>query len=309
MRAPTVGLEQRLPNLLIAGVKKAGTTSLVHYLGQHPDVCAGDVKAVNYFKGTAPGAPAMSLVDYAEHWAHADGEPYRLESPTTYFYWGRTMAEAVDRTLCHPRVVVSLRDPVTRLWSDFLMKRRQDPARFEAVTFEEYVRRGELAHRDGDLRAHRGYASVARGMYAEVAETWFDVFGDRFRLVFFEQWSRDPARLVRDLCGWLELDAGPVDHIQFPVRNARHDFRSRRVARAARVAYRRARSRFPGVVQLKPALVAAHRRVNGRGDDASMSPEMEAHLRALYAGSNRALATMLRARGYRTLPGWLREAP
>lgn len=309
MRATAVDLQQRLPNLLIAGVKKAGTTSLAHYLGQHPDVCAGDVKTVNYFKGVTPGTPAMSLGDYAEHWAHAAGEPYRLESPTTYFYWGRAMAEAVDRTLFDPRVVVSLRDPVTRLWSDFLMKRREDPARFQTVTFEEFVRRGELAHRDGDLRAHRGFASVARGMYAEVAETWFDVFGDRFRVVFFEQWSRDPARHVRDLCGWLELDAAPVDHIQFPVRNARHDFRSRRVARAARVTFRRARSRFPRVGQLKPALVAAHWRVNGCGGDEVMSPAMEAHLRALYHGSNRALATMLRARGYRTLPGWLREAP
>ena len=39
----------RRPNLVIAWVSKAGTTSMFHYLGQHPDVGTSDVKEVRYF--------------------------------------------------------------------------------------------------------------------------------------------------------------------------------------------------------------------------------------------------------------------
>ena len=42
--------EPRLPNLVIAGVPKAGTTSLFNYLAQHPDICPSDVKETRYFE-------------------------------------------------------------------------------------------------------------------------------------------------------------------------------------------------------------------------------------------------------------------
>ena len=307
---PSRALTRQLPNLVIAGVKKAGTTSLVDYLGQHPAICPGDVKAVNWFRGSAPASPTTSLEAYAAHWAHAAGEPFRLEAPTTYFYGGRTMAEALDRTLPDVRVIVSLRDPVTRLWSDFHMKRREEPARFGDVSFDEYVRRGQVAHRSHDLAGHPGYAAFGRGMYAEVVEAWFDVLADRFTVVFVEQWARDPGKLLRGLCTWLGLDPDPVDAMVFPVRNPQRDFRSRGLARRARLTYRQAATAVPGIARLKPLLVAAHDRLNAHdASDQRMSPATAAYLREAYASSNRALATLLRERGYETLPAWLQEQP
>lgn len=305
MPPPPPALTGRLPNLLIAGVKKAGTTSLVDYLGQHPAVCPGDVKAVNWFREPAPRPP---LEAYAAHWGHATGEAFRLEAPTTAFYGGRAMAEAIDATLPGVRVIVSLRDPVARLWSDFHMKRREEPARFGHVTFDEYVRRGQLAHRSHDLAAHPGYAAFGRGMYAEVVEAWFDVLDERFTVVFVEQWTHDPAGLLRGLCDWLGLDPGPVDSMVFPVRNPQRDFRSRGLARSARLGYRRMAAAVPAVARLKPVLVAAHDHVNAQdARDQRMSPTTAAYLRDAYAPANRALARLLRARGFETLPSWLQE--
>lgn len=294
---------QQLPNLLLVGVKKAGTTSLADYLGQHPDICPGDVKAVNHFREVGTG----SLGSYAAHWAHAAGEAYRLESPTTYFYGGRTMAEQLADVLPDPHVVVSLRDPVARLWSDYHMKRREDPALLGAVDFESYVDRSEAAYRDGDLARDPGYAAFGRGMYADVAEPWFDVFGQRFRVVFVEQWSRDPRSAVAALVRWLGIDELPVADMQFGVRNPQRDFHSRRVARVARGTYRAATRVVPAVVGLKPALVRAHDRLNVReAAGESMSPAMRQRLRAAYTESNAALAHLLLDHGHHDLPAWLR---
>jgi hypothetical protein len=41
--------DQKLPNLIIAGAQKAGTSSLFWYLAQHPQICASDRKELRYF--------------------------------------------------------------------------------------------------------------------------------------------------------------------------------------------------------------------------------------------------------------------
>jgi hypothetical protein len=38
-----------LPNFLIIGAAKSGTTSLYHYLGQHPDIFMSPIKEPNYY--------------------------------------------------------------------------------------------------------------------------------------------------------------------------------------------------------------------------------------------------------------------
>jgi len=50
-----------LPNLVIAGVAKCGTTSLFSMLGQHPQILASDLKELNYFSPLADGKPLPPL--------------------------------------------------------------------------------------------------------------------------------------------------------------------------------------------------------------------------------------------------------
>lgn len=295
----------RLPNLLVVGVKKAGTTSLFDYLGQHPQVCPGDVKAVNWFK-----EPDGDLADYAAHFRHAGDEPVRLESPTTYFYEGRPMAERVAATLPDVHAMVSLRDPVARFWSNYQMRRREDPAGVGQVDVETFLERCREAHASGDVEAHPGYADFARGCYVDMLDGWFDVLGaERFRVVFIERWQRDPAALVRDVAHWMDLDVDAVDDIAFGVRNRTHDYRSRWAARVARKTYKAARRQTQAVTAIKPALVRAHHVLNRRNDDTALPPSVRAALVEAYREPNERLAAALHERGYWDLPGWLEPRP
>ncbi len=64
---------ERLPNLIIAGVGKAGTTSLFWYLSQHPGICASDVKEIQYFTPLSEGDGVLPpLSEYARHFAACD---------------------------------------------------------------------------------------------------------------------------------------------------------------------------------------------------------------------------------------------
>lgn len=289
-----------LPNLLVVGVKKAGTTSLFDYLGQHPQVCAGDVKAINWFKGSG-----ADLADYAAHFAHWDGEPVRLESPTTYFYGGRAMATRIDQTLPDARFVVSLRDPVERFWSNYQMRQREDPDRVGRLDPTTFVERCRAAHASGDVSAHPGFSDFARGCYADMATEWFDVVGDRLRVVFVEQWTQDPAALVRDLCAWTGIDPAPADDIQYAVRNRTHDYRSRHLARLARRAYKGLRRRAPAVAGVKPAMVRLHHALNRQPNRQSMPSDVRRALEDAYREPNARLRSLLVERGRSSLPTWL----
>ena len=77
----------RLPNLVIAGVSRAGTTSLFRYLAQHPDVGTSDVKELRYFSAVRHGQPLEPLDMYAAHFK-ACTQAFAVEATPGYFYGG-----------------------------------------------------------------------------------------------------------------------------------------------------------------------------------------------------------------------------
>jgi len=164
-----------LPNLVIAGVAKAGTTSLFRYLAQHPEVCPSSVKEARYFTALRYGEPLAPVADYARLFASCRGETYRMEATPGYFPGGRVVAQAIDELLPGSRVVVSLRDPVQRCWSwyRFVKSTARIP---EQMGFPAYLDRCAELHRAGvdHLRAHQPF-----WVSAEAATTAGSTTGSR----------------------------------------------------------------------------------------------------------------------------------
>ena len=76
-----------LPNFLIIGAAKAGTTSLYHYLQQHPDVHMSAVKEPNYFcfdEQPPEYAPIRTLSDYEKLFGSAASALAVGEASTQY---------------------------------------------------------------------------------------------------------------------------------------------------------------------------------------------------------------------------------
>ncbi len=87
-----------LPNLLIAGVPKGGTSSLFRYLAQHPDICPASVKEIAFFNPLRrEGGTLPSLDTYRKHFAHCEGEEYAMEATPSYCYGAKRMIEAISR--------------------------------------------------------------------------------------------------------------------------------------------------------------------------------------------------------------------
>lgn len=297
---PTDGL----PNLLIAGVGKAGTTSLHWYLSQHPDVCASKVKEIGYFAPLVEGAGQLPpLEGYRAHFRACSTERYRLEASPQYFHGGARITRAIRDVLEAPKVIVMLRDPVERLWSQYRFMRSRLSDLPDDLSFEGYVERCLEVRRSHDRLGpeSRRYWAVQGGFYVEHLDPWVETFGDDLRLVFSERLAAAPARVFSELCVWLSIDANI--RISFTVENRTVPVRSRTLQRIALAA--NSERLLRGRRWIKAPLRKLYYAMNRPPATGGMSQETERMLRAEFAPGNRDLAERVSALGYRDLPDWL----
>lgn len=208
--------EGRLPNFLVIGVAKAGTTSLYHYLGQHPDIFMSPVKEPRFFAFedhppafTGPGDERMreettTTVDgYSRLFDGVRGERATGEASVVYLPHPGT-ARAIAQRLPDVKVVALLRDPTERAYSAYLYLRRDG---YEACeTFEE-----GLAAEPGRIADGWYYRWHYRGQgfYHRNLAQYYETFASsQIHVCLHEDLDRDPHLVLADLFRFLDVDDG-----------------------------------------------------------------------------------------------------
>ncbi|MBI1732456.1 MAG: sulfotransferase domain-containing protein [Gammaproteobacteria bacterium] len=295
-----------LPNLIIAGVVKAGTTSVFTYLSKHPDVCASSLKEAQYFTAYRYGEPPGPLENYRSLFARWRGEKYVMEATPGYFEGGAHVARKIREVVGDDvRILIILRDPVDRLLSFFRYKKsvlqlEQD------VTLDEYLRRcRRLPATEARQRKNDVHWGIEGGLYANHLPGWFEEFGDSMRVMFFDQLNRDRLGFMKELCEWLDIDAAIYERLSMDIENRSRNYRSKTLQNVALRVNDRLEAvfrRWPGI---KRPLRDLYYRINSSrfGGDTPKSTLIE--LREFYEPYNRELRDILDRKGYHELPDWL----
>ncbi|MGZ8630026.1 MAG: sulfotransferase family protein [Actinomycetota bacterium] len=297
--------QARLPNLVIAGVGKAGTTSLFWYLSQHPQICASSVKEPRYFRlPDEPDATQPPLEDYARHFAHCGDQRYVMEASPQYFKGRMRTIRTIQQTLPDPRVILMFRDPVAKLWSEYRFKRSHMTIPND-VDFDAFIERCERVRDEGRPRVGEDadYYTLAGGTYAEIVGEWLDAFGNAIHVGFFEDMVADPASFVGGVCRWLGIDDAVASTFTYSVENRTEGYRSGALQRVA-IAANREGGALRNRRRLKAPLRKLYYSINRSRAPEAMSSDARARLSAWFAPSNEALGAILRARGYERLPSW-----
>jgi hypothetical protein len=299
----------RLPNLLIAGVTKAGTTSLFSYLVQHDDVCGSSLKETEYFsKLLYPDRELAPRREYERYFRHCGDERYVLEATPNYWYAGDRLLDTTEDMLGAPRYIISLRDPVERFWSDFTYMKSKVLLPRE-LSAGDYLSRCEELRRDGVefTEANRYYRTLSTGFYVEHLPRWIERLGARLRFVFFEDLVADAAGVVNGVFAWLEL--APMPALDLAAQNTTNSVRSEPIQRVAHRVARLTDSATRRYPKAKQVLVDAYERLNrGAPREELLDEATRARLEELFAPANRALRDVLVAAGYDDLPKWLESA-
>jgi hypothetical protein len=264
---------KRLPDYLLIGAQKSGTTSLAHYLGAHPDVFCVE-REVHYFdRHLADG------VDwYARHFARAPEGALLGEGTPEYMYEEAVpprMAELVPGA----RLLVILRHPVDRAYSQFWHNRTRG---HEHLEFEAAVAAEEERLRAASTQRERSrFAYLDRGRYLHQLERVCRSFSrEQLHVLLLDDLRRDRGGALRrtfEFLGVAPLDVPVAAAVE---KNRFIEYRSQRLRPIIR--------KLPGPVQ----------RVAGRAnvryaEYPRLDPELRARLAEGFVDDNAALATWL----------------
>ena len=230
-----------MPNFVVVGAGKAGTTSLHRYLAQHPQIYMSPVKEPCFFASeirpdrlTAPiqrhvelqsralpqiihdGKPFQTLGWIASDWEEylrlfqeVRGETAIGESSAAYL-WSETAAANIRQRIPHARIVMILRDPAERAFSHYL---HQLSVGLTGASFREHL---ELCARGDHKKLGVLYPFLEVGLYSQQVQRFLAAFPrEQIRIYWYEQDWPQPARLMADLYAFLGVDAGfPTDTSQ-----------------------------------------------------------------------------------------------
>ena len=210
-RRPSSALRS-LPDVLIIGAQRCGTSSLYKYLGQHPAVSPSIRKEVEYFSTRY----TEGLSWYRSHFPLR--RPSSMNPPLTFeatpdYMLHPLAAERAFALVPNARVIALVRNPVSRAYSQYQHNLRlgHEPLSFdEALEAEESRIDGEVerlksdpAYQARSLRRH-GYAE--RGKYDEQLSPWLERFPtDRFHIVKSEDFFSAPEAAFHQILRFLDL--------------------------------------------------------------------------------------------------------
>lgn len=211
-----------VPDFLIIGAQKCGTSSLYTYLSQHPNVCPAFVKEVRYFNNHFQ----KGLGWYKAHFPSTlykkikgrmsghnlitgEGEPSYLPNPI--------VPQRVFNLMPTVKLIVMLRNPIDRAYSQY---HHRVVRGHEKLSFEEAVEADKAKLKNGwagldtgnfKSLGHTHYSYLPRGLYVDQLKMWRDVFPDnQFLILKAEEFFKDTQTVFNRVLSFLDLPASEL---------------------------------------------------------------------------------------------------
>ena len=125
---PAEGVIKCLPSLIIAGVQKGGTTALSALLCSTRNISFSKKKEIHYFDNVKKYSMGISeYLRYFNQWNFTDIDqvyPLAYGESTPFYLASRQACERIYKTIPDVRIVILLREPVSRAYSEYQMKKR-----------------------------------------------------------------------------------------------------------------------------------------------------------------------------------------
>ena len=226
-------MSSTLPNFFIVGAPKAGTTSLYHYLDQHPEIYMSPVKEPNHFASEIRlegfvdaiqerirremeetkkylagsmlekrfGAVGLNWADYLKLFRNANHEKAIGEASVCYL-WSDSAAANIAEHIPKAKIIMILRDPAERAFSQYRQWASKGIVR---DTFFD-VCKSSIANAGGKFQAMNPFLQM--GLYADQVQRYMDLFPrENIRIFLYEEYQRDARGMIADILRLLGVDA------------------------------------------------------------------------------------------------------
>ena len=216
-----------MPDFIIIGAQKAGSSSLYAYLTQHPLVYAPSTKEIHFFDTDFSKGKFWyrkhfpSVIDKLR--ASAKGTKFITGEASPYYLYHPLAPNRIFKTLPQVKLIVILRNPIDRAYSQYQHEVRLG---FETLkTFEEAIAQEEqrlngevekiIKNKNYNSFNHRHYSYLSRGIYIDQLKVWCDLFGkSRILIICSENFYQKPAQALKQVSAFLKLPYVATDYHQ-----------------------------------------------------------------------------------------------
>ncbi len=201
------------PNFFIVGAPKCGTTSLFHYLKQHPDIFMPEIKELHYFATdltfiNAGSKNANTLEEYLTHFEPAQHEA-RVGEASACQLFSHDAAHRIKAFAPDAKIIITLRNPADMIWSLYEHRKfagREDAPTVEAALALENDRKQGL-HRPEEVGWLEGMYYRSNARFSSYVKHYLEVFGtENVKVILLEELKNDAATIYRELLQFLEVD-------------------------------------------------------------------------------------------------------
>jgi len=196
-----------LPDYVICGAQKSGTSTLHEYLSQHPEICTSNTKEVRFFdfdciykKGTGW---------YEKYFEKCDRNKVVGEASPSYMNIPQA-PRRMNETIPHSKLIFILRNPVDRAYSNYWHSVRKGR---ENLSFEKAIKREEKRVKKSSYNSKessyniRHFSYLERGKYAKHIKRFFQFYSEeQIKILIFENFKEEPIKHIQDVYRFLGVD-------------------------------------------------------------------------------------------------------
>jgi hypothetical protein len=206
------GVFRTLPDFIIIGVQKGGTTSLYNYLIEHPDIFPALHKEIHFFDRNFHRGINWYRANFAfllvKYFRKIQNKIFITGEATPDYLLHEATPKKIKDTLPSTKFLVVLRNPIDRAYSHYNMRVNTGD---EKLPFEEAIEKESKRIKNGGIDfVHFSY--LHRGHYADHLEKWFNLFPKKqFLIVETSQLEKNFQPTYDQICNFLGVPIFKLD--------------------------------------------------------------------------------------------------
>mgnify|MGYP001296857468 CR=1 FL=1 len=204
-----------LPECFVIGVVRSGTTSLYHYLGQHPCIGSSAYDEIGYFDDNyhlgVNWYKSLFPTKFTKNKIIKKHGSFLTYDVTPFYIYNPLVARRISASFPRAKIISNLRNPIDRAYSNYILMYQDGDT---TKTFEEMIQMAmdEIEKNKSKLNdeayiADTFYQNIlARGFYADQLEIWFEKFQKKQLLIIpSEDLAQNPDQVLTKVFEFLDL--------------------------------------------------------------------------------------------------------
>ena len=199
-----------LPDFIIAGTVRSGTTSLYYNICEHPSVLSADYDEIGYFDSNYHLGINWYRSMFPTH-KHMNEVKEKTGNSITgedtpFYFWKKEAAERILKDLPNTKIIMIFRNPVDRAYSNYNLgvRYKTEELSFDNAIDKEIEFLDEHSFRE-TVDSRRSY--VSKGIYENQIRLWFNVFPRKqIHILSTEDMSNNPREELKEIFRFLDID-------------------------------------------------------------------------------------------------------